>query len=54
MDLIKGLSCIRCQHNSIWVIIDCITNLAHISSVITTDTPKYYSIMYIKEIVKLH
>jgi hypothetical protein len=36
MDFIVGLPCTSCGHNSIWIIVDRLTKLAHFIPVTTT------------------
>lgn len=42
------------KYDSIWVIIDRITRLAHFLSVTTTHLTQDYTILYIQVVVRLH
>ncbi|KAH0784113.1 hypothetical protein KY290_003711 [Solanum tuberosum] len=54
MDFITGLPRSRRQHDSIWVIVDRMTNSAHFLPVKTTHSAEDYAKLYIQEIVRLH
>ncbi|KAK2355410.1 hypothetical protein QL285_092825 [Trifolium repens] len=54
MDFITGLPKTRRKHDSIWVIVDCLTKSAHFLPVRTTDTTAKLTDIYIAEIVRLH
>ena len=54
MDFFVGLPQTRKQNNSIWVIVDRLTNSAHFIPVKSTYTDEDYARIYINEIVNLH
>jgi len=54
MDFIIGLPTTRKGNDSIWVIIDRLTKLAHFIPVKTRYRPPEYTDLYLAEIVKLH
>lgn len=54
MDFIVGLPRTWRQHESIWVIVDCMTKQAHLSPVKVFDSEEDYVKLYIREIVRLH
>ncbi|KAH0633127.1 hypothetical protein KY284_035913 [Solanum tuberosum] len=54
MDFITGLPRTRRQHDSIWVIVDRVTNSSRFLAVKTTDSAEDYAKLYINEIVRLH
>jgi hypothetical protein len=54
MDFIVGLPHTSCHHDSIWVIVDRLTKVAHFLPVHTTDKPQKYAELYIDRIVCLH
>ncbi|WMV07964.1 hypothetical protein MTR67_001349 [Solanum verrucosum] len=54
MDFITGLPRSRRQHDSIWVIVDRMTKLAHFLPVKTTNSAEDYAKLYIQEVVRLH
>jgi transposase InsO family protein len=54
MDFIVGLSCTRDGHDSIWVIVDRLTKVAHFILVKTTYTGARLAELYISRIVCLH
>ncbi|WMV24393.1 hypothetical protein MTR67_017778, partial [Solanum verrucosum] len=54
MDFITGLPRSLRQHDSIWVIVDRMTKLAHFLPVKTTNTAEDYAKLYVQDIVRLH
>jgi len=54
MDFIKGLPTTRKENNSVWVIIDRLTKLAHFIPVKNSYRPPEYADLYLAKIVKLH
>jgi hypothetical protein len=54
MDFIIGLPNISQKHDSIWVIIDRLTKVAHFLPVHTTYTAKKYAKVYLDQIIHLH
>lgn len=54
MDFITGLPRSSRKYDSIWVIVDRLTKLAHFLPVRTTYSAEDYARLYIKEIVRLH
>ncbi|WMV41605.1 hypothetical protein MTR67_034990 [Solanum verrucosum] len=54
MDFVVGLPRTRWQHDSIWVIVDRLTKLAHFLPVKVSYSAENYAKLYINEIVKLH
>jgi hypothetical protein len=54
MDFIVGLPNTSCHHDSIWVIVDRLTKVAHFLPVYTTDKAQNYAELYIDRIVCLH
>jgi hypothetical protein len=54
MDFIVGLPNTSRHHDSIWVIVDRLTKLAHLLLVHTTDKAQKYAELYIDRIVCLH
>jgi hypothetical protein len=54
MDFIVGLHNTSHHHDSIWVIMDRLTKVAHFLPVHTTDMAKKYAELYIDRIVCLH
>jgi hypothetical protein len=54
MDFIVGLPNTSQRHDSIWVIIDRLTKIAHFLPVHTTYTAKKYAEVYLDQIVHLH
>jgi hypothetical protein len=54
MDFIVGLSNTSRHHDSIWVIVDRLTKVAHFLPVHTTDKAQKYAELYIDQIVCLH
>jgi hypothetical protein len=54
MDFIVGLSNTSRHHDSIWVIVDRLTKVAHFLPVHTTDKAQKYAGLYIDRIVCLH
>ncbi|WMV09244.1 hypothetical protein MTR67_002629 [Solanum verrucosum] len=49
MDFIVCLSCTRRQHDSIWVIVDCITKSDQFIPIKVSYSVKYYAKFYLKE-----
>ena len=54
MDFIVGLPNTSQHHDSIWVIVDRLTKIAHFISVYTTYITKNYAEIYLDRIVCLH
>ncbi|WMV59461.1 hypothetical protein MTR67_052846 [Solanum verrucosum] len=54
MDFITGLPQFRCQHDSIWVIVDRMTKSTHFLPVKTTHSAEDYAKLYLQEVVRLH
>jgi hypothetical protein len=54
MDFIVGLPQTSQNHDSIWVIIDRLTKIAHFLPVHTTYTAKKYAEIYLEQIIRLH
>jgi hypothetical protein len=54
MDFIVGLPNTSQKHDSIWVIIDRLTKMAHFLPVHTTYSAKKYAEIYLDQIVRLH
>jgi hypothetical protein len=54
MDFIIGLPQTSQKHDSIWVIIDRLTKVAHFLPVHTTYTAKKYAEIYLEKIIRLH
>jgi hypothetical protein len=54
MDLVIGLPRTQKGNDSIWVIIDCLTKVAHFIPVKTTYRGATLTQLYLKEIVRLH
>ena len=54
MEFIVGLPLTQKGHNSIWVIVDCLTKSAHFIPVHSTYRPSDYAELYFSQIVKLH
>ena len=54
MDFIVGLPHTAVGYNSIWVIVDCLTKLAHFIPVKTAYTAGKYAEIYFERIVTLH
>jgi hypothetical protein len=54
MDFITGLPTTQKGHDSIWVIVDCLTKTAHFLPVKTDYRPRQYAEKSIIEIVRLH
>ena len=54
MDFITGLPMTPQGHNSIWVIVDCLTKSAHFVLVHTTYHVGKYAEMYVSQIMRLH
>ena len=54
MDFITGLPVTQQGHDSIWVIVDRLTKLAHFIPVKTIDRVVKYAELYVSQIVRLH
>jgi hypothetical protein len=54
MDFIVGLPNTSRHHDSIWVIVDRLTNTTHFLPVHTTHREERYTEIYIDQIVHLH
>ena len=54
MDFIVGLPNTQKGHDSIWVIVDCLTKSAHFIPVNVYYQPRQYAKLYIEQIVRLH
>jgi transposase InsO family protein len=54
MDFVIGLPRTQKGNDSIWVIIDCFTKVAHFTPVNTTYRGATLARVYLKEIVRLH
>jgi hypothetical protein len=54
MDFITVLPTTPKGHDSIWVIVDCLTKSAHFLPVKITLRPPQYAEKYIAEIIRLH
>ena len=54
MDFVAGLSVTRRKHDSIWVVVDRLTKLAHFLLVRTDYSLDKLTELYIREIVRLH
>jgi hypothetical protein len=54
MDFIVGLPLTPRKHDSIWVIVDRVTKIAHFIPVHTTYSAKRYMEIYVDLIVRLH
>ena len=54
MDFITGLLLTQQGHDSIWVIVDRLTKLAHFVPVNTTYLAGKYAELYVSQIVRLH
>jgi hypothetical protein len=54
MDFITGLPRSNRGHDSIWVIVDCLTKVAHFLPIKTTDRGQNLAELYISRIVSLH
>jgi hypothetical protein len=54
MDFIVGLPNTSQKHDSIWVINDRLTKVAHFLPVHTTHTAKKYAEIYLEQIIRLH
>jgi hypothetical protein len=54
MDFIVGLPNTSLRHDSIWVIVDCLTKTAHFLPVHTTYNAKKYAEIYLDQIVHLY
>jgi hypothetical protein len=54
MDFVSGLPLTYRKHDSVWVIVDRLTKIAHFIPVHTTYDAKDYASLYIEHIVRLH
>jgi hypothetical protein len=54
MDFIVGLPNTSQKHDSIWVIIDRLTKIAHFLPAHTTYTAKKFAEIYLEQIIRLH
>ena len=54
MDFMIGMPKTIKQHDSIWVIVDRLTKVAHFLAIKATFTSEQLANLYIKEIVRLH
>ena len=54
MDFVVGLPLTRRKHNSVWVVVDRLTKLAHFIPVRIDYSLDMLAEQYIKEIVRLH
>ena len=54
MDFVVGLPLAGRKHDSVWVVVDRLTNLAHFLPVRTDYSLDKLAEMYINEIVRLH
>ena len=54
MDFIIGLPLTQQGHDSIWVIVDCVTKSAHFVSVNTKYHARMYAELYVSQVVRLH
>ena len=54
MDFITGLPLTQQGHDSIWVIVDCLTKSAHFVQVNTRYYSGMYAELYVSQIVRLH
>jgi transposase InsO family protein len=54
MDFIVGLPCTQAGYDSIWVIVDCLTKVAHFIPVKTTYSAAKLAELYMSRIVCLH
>ena len=54
MDFITGLPMTQQGHDSIWVIVDCLTKSAHFVPVNTTYLARKYAELYVSYIMRLH
>ena len=54
MDFVVGLPKTTYEHNSIWVIVDRLTKLAHFLPIKITYSLEQLADLYVKEIVRLH
>ena len=54
MDFITGLPLTQQGHDSIWVIVDCLTKSAHFIPVNTRYHVRRYAELYISQILRLH
>ena len=54
MDFITGLPLTQEVHDSIWVIVDRLTKLAHFVPVNTMYHTRRYTELYVSQVVRLH
>ena len=54
MDFVTALPRTLRKHNAIWVIVDRLTKSAHSLTIKATDTAYTLSVIYIREIVRVH
>jgi hypothetical protein len=54
MDFIMGLPRTSCGHDSIWVIVGCLTKSAHFIPVDTRYMARQYVELYIAHIIRYH
>jgi hypothetical protein len=54
MDFIVSLPCTRTGYESIWVVVDCLTKVAHFIPVKTTYNSAVLAELYMSRIVCLH
>ena len=54
MDFITGIPCTHRQNDSLWVIVDRMTQSSYFLAVKTTDSAEDYAKLYINDIVRLH
>jgi len=54
MDFVMWMPKTTKQHDSVWVIVDRLTKVAHLLAIKTTFTSEQLAYLYIKEIVRLH
>ena len=54
MDFVVGLPKTKKGYDSIWVIVDCLTKIAHFLPVRTTYTALQYAQLFLDRIVPLH
>jgi hypothetical protein len=54
MDFITGLSNTQHGHDSIWVIMDCLTKIAHFVPIKIDYHIRKYAELYVSQIMRLH
>lgn len=54
IDIITSFPWTQRQHDSIWFIVDRVSNSTHLLIVKANDSAEYYTKFYINEIVRLH